>query len=117
MTRILGFETHDLRFPTSRNLDGSDAMNSAPDYSAAYLTVQTDGNARTQQQDEASDDADEKCGGRDPDGDHLPTSLAVAVRDLSRAVDLGALAARLRRRGCAAEWPLDSIAPLTRRAR
>ncbi len=42
MTRILGFETHDLRFPTSRNLDGSDAMNSAPDYSAAYLTVQTD---------------------------------------------------------------------------
>jgi L-fuconate dehydratase len=42
VTRILGFETHDLRFPTSRNLDGSDAMNSAPDYSAAYLTVQTD---------------------------------------------------------------------------
>ncbi len=42
MTRILGFVTHDLRFPTSRNLDGSDAMNSAPDYSAAYLTVQTD---------------------------------------------------------------------------
>ncbi len=42
MTRILGFETHDVRFPTSRNLDGSDAMNAAPDYSAAYLTVRTD---------------------------------------------------------------------------
>ena len=27
MTRILGFDTHDIRFPTSRTLDGSDAMN------------------------------------------------------------------------------------------
>ena len=31
----------DLRFPTSRNLDGSDAMNPDPDYSAAYLRLQT----------------------------------------------------------------------------
>jgi L-fuconate dehydratase len=37
VTKILGFETHDIRFPTSANLDGSDAMNTSPDYSAAYL--------------------------------------------------------------------------------
>jgi L-fuconate dehydratase len=42
MTRITGFETHDVRFPTSRALDGSDAMNPAPDYSAAYLVLRTD---------------------------------------------------------------------------
>jgi L-fuconate dehydratase len=39
ITRV---ETHDVRFPTSRNLDGSDAMNHAPDYSAAYVIVGTD---------------------------------------------------------------------------
>lgn len=33
----------DIRFPTSRALDGSDAMNPAPDYSAAYVTVETEG--------------------------------------------------------------------------
>jgi len=32
----------DIRFPTSENLDGSDAMNQAPDYSAAYVTLKTD---------------------------------------------------------------------------
>jgi len=32
----------DIRFPTSENLDGSDAMNPAPDYSAAYVTLKTD---------------------------------------------------------------------------
>ena len=42
MTTILGFETHDVRFPTSRMLDGSDAMNPSPDYSAAALIVRTD---------------------------------------------------------------------------
>ena len=31
----------DIRFPTSRNLDGSDAMNPDPDYSAAYVIVRT----------------------------------------------------------------------------
>ncbi len=36
------FETHDVRFPTSRDLDGSDAMNPDPDYSAAYLVIGTD---------------------------------------------------------------------------
>jgi L-fuconate dehydratase len=42
MTTIVGFETHDVRFPTSRMLDGSDAMNPSPDYSAAALIVRTD---------------------------------------------------------------------------
>jgi hypothetical protein len=32
----------DVRFPTSENLDGSDAMNPAPDYSAAYAVLKTD---------------------------------------------------------------------------
>ena len=32
----------DIRFPTSRSLDGSDAMNAAPDYSAAYVVLHTD---------------------------------------------------------------------------
>jgi L-fuconate dehydratase len=32
----------DIRFPTSRSLDGSDAMNEAPDYSAAYVILRTD---------------------------------------------------------------------------
>ena len=42
-TKILGFDTYDVRFPTSRDLDGSDAMNPSPDYSAAYLVLRTDG--------------------------------------------------------------------------
>ena len=40
--RITGFETYDLRFPTSQHLDGSDAMNPDPDYSAAYVILRTD---------------------------------------------------------------------------
>ena len=32
----------DIRFPTSRTLDGSDAMNPDPDYSAAYVIIKTD---------------------------------------------------------------------------
>ncbi|MFI6597867.1 L-fuconate dehydratase [Nonomuraea sp. NPDC050536] len=40
--RIVGMETHDIRFPTSRELDGSDAMNPDPDYSAAYVILRTD---------------------------------------------------------------------------
>jgi len=43
MTRITALRTHDLRFPTSASLDGSDAMNPDPDYSAAYLVLETDG--------------------------------------------------------------------------
>ncbi|MFR9728331.1 enolase C-terminal domain-like protein [Saccharopolyspora sp. MS10] len=42
MSRIVDVETVDLRFPTSRELDGSDAMNPAPDYSAAYVVLRTD---------------------------------------------------------------------------
>ncbi|MEU7831116.1 MULTISPECIES: L-fuconate dehydratase [unclassified Nonomuraea] len=40
--RIVELETHDIRFPTSRELDGSDAMNPDPDYSAAYVVLKTD---------------------------------------------------------------------------
>ena len=40
--RITGIETHDIRFPTSKNLDGSDAINKDPDYSAAYIVLKTD---------------------------------------------------------------------------
>jgi L-fuconate dehydratase len=43
MTTITNLGTHDLRFPTSQNLDGSDAMNPDPDYSAAYVVLETDG--------------------------------------------------------------------------
>jgi L-fuconate dehydratase len=42
MTRIVEATAIDLRFPTSDQLDGSDAMNEAPDYSAAYLILRTD---------------------------------------------------------------------------
>jgi L-fuconate dehydratase len=42
VARILAAETVDVRFPTSQLLDGSDAMNPDPDYSAAYLSLTTD---------------------------------------------------------------------------
>jgi L-fuconate dehydratase len=42
MSRFTEFETYDVRFPTSMDLDGSDAMNADPDYSAAYLILRTD---------------------------------------------------------------------------
>jgi L-fuconate dehydratase len=42
VTRITALKSCDLRFPTSRFLDGSDAMNPDPDYSAAYVILQTD---------------------------------------------------------------------------
>src|ERR1044072_6105566 len=32
----------DIRFPTSTTLDGSDAMNVSPNYSAAYVVLKTD---------------------------------------------------------------------------
>jgi L-fuconate dehydratase len=38
---IIAVEALDVRFPTSRQLDGSDAMNPEPDYSAAYVTIRT----------------------------------------------------------------------------
>ena len=42
MTKITSLRVHDLRFPTSKSLDGSDAMNPDPDYSAAYVILETD---------------------------------------------------------------------------
>ena len=39
---IVSLEARDIRFPTSRWLDGSDAMHSDPDYSAAYVVLRTD---------------------------------------------------------------------------
>ncbi|MBP0457274.1 enolase C-terminal domain-like protein [Streptomyces montanisoli] len=42
---VTGFEVHDIRFPTSERLDGSDAMNPDPDYSAAYVVLRTEGGA------------------------------------------------------------------------
>jgi len=41
-TTITGVEALDIRFPTSRERDGSDAMNPDPDYSAAYVILRTD---------------------------------------------------------------------------
>jgi L-fuconate dehydratase len=38
---ITGIKVLDIRFPTSRSLDGSDAMNLDPDYSAAYLIIRS----------------------------------------------------------------------------
>ncbi|MCM2580039.1 L-fuconate dehydratase [Streptomyces meridianus] len=42
MSVIVSLTVEDVRFPTSRELDGSDAMNPDPDYSAAYVTLRTD---------------------------------------------------------------------------
>jgi len=39
---IVDVQAYDIRFPTSRTLAGSDAMNNDPDYSAAYVVLQTD---------------------------------------------------------------------------
>jgi L-fuconate dehydratase len=42
MNRIItGVAAYDVRFPTSDALDGSDAMNADPDYSAAYVVLRT----------------------------------------------------------------------------
>ena len=43
MPRITRLSIEDIRFPTSRELDGSDAMNPDPDYSSAYVVLHTDG--------------------------------------------------------------------------
>lgn len=40
--KIIKLDTMDIRFPTSENLDGSDAINKDPDYSAAYVTLETE---------------------------------------------------------------------------
>ena len=41
--KITGLRTYDLRFPSEGALDGSDAMNLDPVYSAAYVVLETDG--------------------------------------------------------------------------
>lgn len=45
MLQIVGIECHDVRFPTSVGLHGSDAMNKDPDYSAAYVVLRTNSTA------------------------------------------------------------------------
>jgi hypothetical protein len=42
MVTIKEIETRDVRFPTSLDKTGSDAMNAAGDYSAAYCIIKTD---------------------------------------------------------------------------
>ena len=42
MSKITNLRVVDVRFPTSQHLDGSDAMNPDPDYSAAYVILETD---------------------------------------------------------------------------
>ena len=42
MSKITNMRVVDVRFPTSQHLDGSDAMNPDPDYSAAYVILETD---------------------------------------------------------------------------
>ena len=46
MTTITGITTIDVRAPTSRTLAGSDAMHTDPDYSAAYVVLETDSKLR-----------------------------------------------------------------------
>ena len=41
MPSIISIHTQDVRFPTSLELDGSDAVNVDPDYSAAYVVIRT----------------------------------------------------------------------------
>lgn len=41
MPTFTSLDVTDVRFPTSQSLDGSDAMNKDPDYSAAYLELTT----------------------------------------------------------------------------
>jgi L-fuconate dehydratase len=43
--RITSVDVLDVRFPTSRHRDGSDAMNPFPDYSAAYIVLRTSAGA------------------------------------------------------------------------
>ena len=40
--KITSFSVDDVRFPTSDEAHGSDAMHGDPDYSAAYIVLKTD---------------------------------------------------------------------------
>ena len=44
--RITGLQVLDLRFPTARSAIGTDAMHGDPDYSAAYVILETDGRSK-----------------------------------------------------------------------
>ena len=82
MGTISGSAVTDLRFPTSRSLDGSDAMNPDPDYSAAYLELLT------------SDDGLNGCGfvftiGR---GNDVQAAAVRAVAERLEGRDVDALA-------------------------
>jgi L-fuconate dehydratase len=93
VSEISALETYDIRFPTSRSLDGSDAMNPDPDYSAAYVVLRTN-------------DPDGLCGhgfaftiGRGNDVQRAACAALrdyVVGRDVARLVaDLGAFARSL----------------------
>ena len=42
MSLVKNMRVVDVRFPTSRSLHGLDAMNPDPDYSSAYVVLETD---------------------------------------------------------------------------
>ncbi len=42
MTKIISISVSDIRFPTSKDLTGSDAIHTDPDYSAPYVVIETD---------------------------------------------------------------------------
>ena len=44
MIKITNMRVEDVRFPTSKDLTGSDAIHTDPDYSATYITVTTSDN-------------------------------------------------------------------------
>ena len=44
MIKITNMEVDDIRFPTSKDLTGSDAIHTDPDYSATYITITTSDN-------------------------------------------------------------------------
>ena len=44
MIKIIDMKVDDVRFPTSEDLTGSDAIHTDPDYSATYVTIITSDN-------------------------------------------------------------------------
>ena len=44
MIKIINMNVEDVRFPTSKDLTGSDAIHTDPDYSATYVTITTSDN-------------------------------------------------------------------------
>ena len=42
MVHITGIHVEDVRFPTSKDLPGSDAIHTDPDYSATYIIIETE---------------------------------------------------------------------------